>query len=1055
MNGMIAWFARNAVAANLLMVTIIALGLHAVTFKIPLEVFPDIQLDRINVTVPFRGATPEDVEEGVLLRAEEAIFDLQGIKTLRTEAREGAARVIIELKKGVEPRNLLDDVKNRIDAIGTFPGETERPIYSVATRTHEVISVVVAGDLPERELRYFGERVRDDLIALPGITQVTLEAVRPYEISIEISESTLQQYELTFDDVVAAIRQSSLDLSAGSIRTRGGEILLRTKAQAFVSEDFESIVVVTRADGTRLTVGEIASTRDGFEENIIRARFDDQPAVVIEVYRVGDQSAIEVADTVKAYIEDAQARMPPGIGLSYWRDRSRIVKSRLKTLLNSAVQGGILIFLLLALFLRFTVAVWVCVGIPVSFMGALLLLPHFGGTINIISLFAFILVLGVVVDDAIVTGENIYTHLTRREEPEMAVIRGTQEVSIPVTFGILTTVAAFIPLLLIEGVRGKIFAQIPLIVIPVLLFSLVESKLILPAHLRHLDVTRPEGWLVRMQQVVARGLERGIITIYQPVLGAALRQRYLTCSLFLGVGIIVVSLVVSGRVNFVFFPRVQSETARATLKMSPGTPFEVTERHIERMAIAAERLRDKYTDQETGQSAIMSILAMTGSTGGSGAGVSYVGRVMFEIVSPELRTVEVPSSQLVRQWRRAIGTIPGAESLTYRAEIGHGGSPLDIQLSGSNFTQLEEMAEAIKERLRGYPGLFDVSDSFESGKQELRLTIKPEAELLGLSTSNLARQVRQGFFGEQAQRIQRGRDDVRVMVRYPESERRSLENLESMRIRTSLGTEIPFSEVASTALSRGYAVIKRVDRRRVVNVTADVNKETANMEAIKRELIAYLATLKTRFPDVRYSLEGEAREQRESFGSLGTGLAFVLFVIYALLAIPFKSYLQPLIVMSVIPFGVVGAILGHMVLGMSLSMLSLMGMLALVGVVVNDSLVLVDYVNRQRSNGLQPMDAARRAGVARFRAVVLTSLTTFAGLMPLILEKSTQAQFLIPMAVSLGFGILFATFITLLLVPINYLVLEDLLALFGGRSKSSNPGESEVSTRLPSTGEMT
>jgi multidrug efflux pump subunit AcrB len=1037
----IAWFARNGVAANLLMLVILLLGLNAVMTRIPLEVFPEFELDVIYVQIPFRGATPSDVEEGVVTRAEEAIFDLEGIKELRSTATEGSATITVELEKGFDPRNLLDDVKSRIDAISTFPAEVERPTYSVAKRRREVISVVVSGEFDERELRRYGERVRDDIAAIPGITQVELQGVRPYEISIEVSENTLHQHGLTFSDVSEAIKRASLDLSAGSIKTSGGEILLRTKQQAYVESDFASIVVLTRPDGTRLTVQDIADVRDDFEENPVLTRFNGKPAVVVEVFRVGDQNAIEVANKVKAYIEEADTRFPSNVSLSYWRDRSRIVKSRLNTLLKSAVQGGILIFVLLALFLRFSVALWVCVGIPVAFMGALALLPWLGGTINVISLFAFILVLGVVVDDAIVTGENIYTHLKRGENPADAVVRGTKEVAVPVTFGILTTVAAFLPLFMVEGVRGQLFAQIPLIVIPVLLFSLVESKLILPAHLRHLDVMRPDPPLVRLQQRVANGLEQAVVKIYQPCLAAALRQRYFTLSIFIGIAIIVAGLIASGAINFIFFPRVQSELARATLVMPAGTPFETTQAHIERIARAAEQLRDEYVDPGTDESVVRDYMSYAGTTGGTGSGASNIGQVIYEITSPEERTLDVTSSQLVAEWRRKIGVIPGAESLTFRAEIGRGGSPLDVQLSGNDMEQLAAMAEEVKARMREYPGVFDVSDNFEAGKEEVQLAIKPEAELLGLSATDLARQVRQAFFGEQAQRIQRGRDDVRVMVRYPKNERRSIENLESMRIRTPAGVEVPFAEVADVTMGRGFAKIKRVDRRRVVDVSGDVDKESADVEAIKRDLLDYLSSLESRYPAVQFSLEGEAREQRESFSSLGLGLAFVLFVIYALLAIPFKSYGQPFVVMSVIPFGVIGAILGHMLLGMNLSILSLMGMLALVGVVVNDSLVLVDYINRRRAEGMAIMDAVRTAGVARFRAVMLTSLTTFAGLAPLIVEKSTQAQFLIPMAVSLGFGVLFATFITLVLVPINYLVLDDLRHIFGRTPANAAPAE--------------
>ena len=532
---MIAWFARNGVAANLLMLVILATGIHSVSSRIPLEVFPSFELDIIQISVPFRGATSEDVEEAVILRVEEAIFDLDGIKELRATAREGRATITVEVNKGIEPRNLLDDLKNRVDGISTFPAETDRPVYSVATRQREVISVAVSGDLSERELREYGQGVRDDLTSLQGVTQVVLEATRPYEIAVEVGDEVLHQYGITFADVVAAIRRASLDLSAGSIRAAGGEVLLRTKEQAYVADDFSRIQVHSRLDGTLLTLADIASVRDGFEENRIDARFNGQPAVMVEVYRVGNQNAIDVADKVKAYVAGAADRFPPGVTL-----------------------------------VRFSVAIWVCMGIPIAFAGALALLPWLGVSINIVSLFAFILVLGVVVDDAIVTGENIYTRLEAGEPADKAVVTGTLEVAVPVTFGVLTTVAAFIPLLLIEGARGQIFAQIPLIVIPVLLFSLVESKLILPAHLRHISV-RDDGRLTRLQQHVANGLERAIVGVYEPVLAVALRQRYLTLSVFVGVAVIVAAMVRAGHINFVFFPRVQSETARVTLIMPPGT----------------------------------------------------------------------------------------------------------------------------------------------------------------------------------------------------------------------------------------------------------------------------------------------------------------------------------------------------------------------------------------------------------------------------------------------------------------------------------------------------
>ncbi|HRP34375.1 MAG TPA: efflux RND transporter permease subunit [Gammaproteobacteria bacterium] len=1027
---MITWFARNDVAANLLMVTLLALGAWALSARIPLEVFPAFELRTVVVRVPFPGATPAEVEEGITVKIEEAIQDLDGIKQLRSTAVESLGTVVVEVDNRFDPRELMNDVKARVDAVSTFPADAERPVVYVPEIRRDVITVVISGDLPEHELRLVAERVRDELVDLEEITQVELDGVRPYEISIEISEQTLRQYGLTLEQVAAAVRRTSLDLAAGAVRTTGGEVLIRTQGQARAGREFEDIVVRGES-GTRLTVKDLGVVRDGFSEDPLEFRYNGRSAAFIDVYRVGEQSAIEVARVVRDYIASPPGWLPPGVQLDYWRDQSRVVQARLNTLLKSALQGGILILVLLTLFLRPAVAFWVVVGIPVAFMAGIALMPVLGVTINLISLFAFILVLGIVVDDAIVTGENIFTRLQKGEDPLQASIKGTQEIAVPVTFGVLTTVVAFMPLLMIEGVRGQIFAQIPLIVIPVLLFSLVESKLILPAHLKHVRIRNGagDGPLSRLQAAIQRGLERGTQAAYTPVLKASLRNRYLAGAIFGALAIILFSIAIGGHLRFVFFPRIQAETASATLTMPPGTPFDTTAAAIRRINAEAESLRERYRDQDTGESVIKGILASIGSAGGGSTPRTDLGRVVFEIVPPEERTLEVTSSDLVREWRQAIGSIPGAKELSFRAEIGGGGSPLDVQITGPEFGPLRTLAGQVRERLQTYPGVFDITDSFEDGKQEIKLRIRPEAELLGITLDDLARQVRHAFFGFEAQRIQRGREEVRVYVRYPESERRSLDNLATMRIRTPDGAEVPFGEVASAEYGRGFAQIRRVDRNRTINVTADVNKETADIEAIKRDLNDFLAEAVPGYAGVSFTLEGEAREQRESFGSLGYGLMFVLFVIYALLAIPFRSYLQPLIVMSVIPFGAAGAMLGHMIMGMSLTIMSLMGMLALTGVVVNDSLVLVDYINRRRAEGMPLMEAVSTAGAARLRPVLLTSLTTFAGLTPLIFEKSTQAQFLIPMAVSLGFGILFATFITLLLVPLNYLVLEDLRGL--------------------------
>jgi multidrug efflux pump subunit AcrB len=1032
MHGLISWFARNSVAANLLMVFIIVWGLTTLAGRLPLEVFPSFELERVSIRAAFRGASPAEVEEGVTIKIEEAIQELQGIKRITSVANEGSGSVNVEMIKGYDGQKLLDEIKQQVDQISDFPDDVESPSVYIPSRNREVISVIVAGDLPEKELRTLASRVRDDLEALPNVSSVAVSGARDYELAIEVSEAALSRYGITLSEVAQAINNSSLDLAAGSIQTAGGEVLLRTKGQAYGAEDFSSVIVKTRPDGTRLTVGDLANINDGFSEQALEQRYNGQLAIEVDVFRTGLQSAITVADEVKGYIAEASETMPYGVTLGYWRDSSRTVKARLNTLLKSAVQGGLLVMLLLTLFLRFWVAAWVFIGIPVSILGGIALMPHIGVSINLLSLFAFILVLGIVVDDAIVTGENIYTHMRKNPDRVQAAIDGTHEIAVPVTFGVLTTVAAFIPLMLIEGVRGQIFAQIPYIVIPVLLFSIVESKFVLPSHMSHLNFhkkTKPNIF-ARIQHKIADGFEWFVHTLYQPALAFCLRNRYMVLSAFVGGAIIVFSLVSAGHVRFIFFPRVQSETAQVRVEMTDGTPFHITQGHIERITNQVQALQDKYIDPDTNESVIESIMSTAGSAG-RGARGSHVGRVLFEVTPPEHRTMEVSTRELVGELRRQIGSIPGAKNISYRAEIGRGGSPVDIQISGFDFNELQEVAALYKNQLRNYPGISDITDSFEGGKQEIQLSILPEAQQLGLTMAGLASQVRPAFLGTEVQSIQRNRDDVKVIVRYPAEERRSVENLQRLPIRLSNGEELPLSSVADVRMGRGFASITRIDRRRTVNVEADIDKETTDIEAIKRDLEAFTKTLSADYPDIRVSLEGEAREQRDSFGSLQTGLVFVLLIIYTLLAIPFRSYVQPLMVMCVIPFGVVGGILGHMIMGMTLSIMSYMGMLALCGVVVNDSLVLVDYVNRRRREGVDLFSAVRKAGVARFRAVILTSLTTFFGLTPLIFETSTQAQFLIPMAVSLGFGILFATVVTLVLIPVNYLVLEDIKRLFG------------------------
>lgn len=1032
---MISWFARNHVAANLLMISILLIGLMSLNTRIPLEVFPSFESDFIDVQVSLRGATPEDVEQGVTIRIEEAIQDLQGIKKITSRSVEGSAQVTIEAENGYDAKDLLTDIKSRVDSINTFPVDAEKPIVSIMQRIRDVISVTVASDYSEREIREFAEQVREDLLRLPSVTQLSLDAVRDYEININISQDKLRQYELSLDDISTAISNTSVDMSAGNIRTEGGDVLVRSKNQAYRQNDFENIVIKTNADGSMLRVRDIANVDDSFEETPMRARFNGQQGALIEIYRIGQQSAIDVADQVKNYIEERQTTLPAGFTLSYWDDDSEIVKARLNTLITNALQGGFLVLLLLTLFLRPSIAFWVFIGIPISFMGAFIMMPIFGISINIMSLFGFILVLGIVVDDAIVTGENIYRHSQTASSGIEAAINGTKEVATPVTFGILTTVAAFLPLAFIDGVRGALFAQIPVIVIPVLLFSLIESKFVLPSHLSAIKLRHQKGKQSKFslfQQRFADGFESAILKYYNPILRIALAHRLTTLALFIGVFVLIMAFISSGWTKFVFFPRIPSETARANITMPVGTSFDVVDNYTTKMATAAKQLQEKYRNDD-GESLILNILAITGGR------QDNAGRVRFEMVPTEKNTTGIGTREIVAEWRQLIGPLPGAESVTFRAEIGRAGNPIDVQLSAADLGLLSNVSDKVKERIASYPGTFEIADSLSNGKEELQIELTQQGYAMGMSTTQVTRQVRNAFFGAQIQRIQRGRDDIRVMLRFPLNERSAITNLSDMLINTPNGGKVPLSHVARLIPSKSPSAINRIDRYRTVNITADIDKENTNMTVLNTDLKTYLDELMGQYPGVAYTLEGEAREQADSFNSLTWGLVFVFFIIYCLLAIPFKSYIQPIIVMSVIPFGAIGAVIGHWIMGMNLTIMSMLGIMALIGVVVNDSLVLVDFINKRKEEGRDVLQAVLVAGQSRFRPVMLTSITTFTGLMPLLFEKSMQAQFLIPMAVSLGFGIIFATMITLVLVPVNYMLVEDTKALFNIKNnKSSN-----------------
>lgn len=1049
--GLLSWFASNHVAANLLMLLIITSGLLTI-FTIKVEFFPEFNLDVITVTVPYLGASPSDVEEGVVTRVEESIAAVDGIKRLTSTAGEGAGMIFAEVEEYADSTEVLDDIKAEVDRIITFPEETEKPIITEIMTRYEVVTIVLYGDVSEKTLKRLAEQVRDDLTAMENISQVDIAGVRPYEISIEVSEKTLRRYGLSFDQVAKAVRESSLDIPAGSVKTTGGEILVRTEGQKYFGREFERIIVLTRNDGTKVRLRDIATVKDDFEDVDLYSRFDGKPAALVKVFRVGDQGALDVADTVHRYTEEKRSSLPAGCSMATWEDQSVVLRSRIGLLTRNAYLGLALVFICLTLFLNIRLAFWTTLGIPISFLGAFWLMPRFDVSLNMISLFAFIMSLGLVVDDAIVVGENIFTYRRQGMDPMKAAIKGVREMAAPVTLAILTTVFAFVPLLYIIGVMGKILRVIPIVVISVLMVSLVEALLILPAHLSSNVfagrfkmfnfIIRIFNVIDRIQMWTEKRLEAFVNGRFADFVIRAVKWRYVTLATGCAIFVITIGFILGGYIKIVFFDPVEADNMIATLTMPQGTPAEQTEAIVKRIEQAAEQVRREFDARRIGKPSIIKHMATTigaqpaaqggGPVRGIGAvSAAHLGEVNVELLGAEER--DLSSNDLKNRWREIVGDVAGVSSLTFISEFMTTGEAINVELSHQNFDILLQSVERLKSILREYAGVSDISDSFEAGKAELKLELKDTGRTLGLTLSDLARQVRQGFYGEEAQRIQRGRDDIRVMVRYPEEQRKSLADIENMRIRLPNGTEIPFKTVADVKYGRGYATIRRAERRRVVSVTADVDETLVTARDVNKDLVRnVLPSLTREFPGLQYRFAGEERERSESFSSLLVTFPLALMAIYGLLAVQFRSYLQPVIVMSAIPFGIVGAVIGHVLMGFvfmtkfNLGLLSMFGIVALSGVVVNDSLILIDLINRERKSGVTLSQVVRDCATRRFRPIMLTTLTTFFGLVPMMLERSLQARFLIPMAISLAFGVMFATMITLLLVPSLYMIIEDI-----------------------------
>jgi len=1046
MEKLISWFVNNKVVSNLLMIIIIITGATAIPM-LKMEVFPEIDLNIINVTAVYPGATPTDVEEAICIKIEERLQGLDGVKKVTSNASENVGNINIEIISGQDPNEMLDKIKAKVDAIDTFPENVEKPICRKIAGSNPVISVAVHGDLDDNSLNKLTEDIKDEIDGLPEVTFTSIVADLENEIKINIKESALRKYNLSFQQIARSIQEWSLNMPSGTIKTQDGEILIRSNNQGYTVYDFSKIPVIINPNGSIVYLGDISEIKDTFSDQFeLDFQFNGGKANLITVFRVGNQNALDVSAAVKEFVETKNQELPASVKVTAWDDEARILSGRIETIVRNAQQGFMLVILVLALFLKPKLAFWVSLGIPISFMGGFWLFAPLDLSINMLSLFTFILVLGIVVDDAIVVGENIALFKERGMNPVDAAVKGAMQVATPVFFAVLTTMVTFSPMLAVEGEIGSIWRIFPLVVISVLVWSLIESLTILPAHLAHSSDDEPKNPILlmvskkwgHMQDRIVKGLDHVRHNIYRPILIKAVNHPFSALSFAAGIFILTIGIMLSGILKFSFFPAVEDDLAIATIEYPSGTPIEVTRKGYDKLEESAKTLESELNEEFPEQAVIRNRLSTIGylpmltktSRGPGNLDALFVGpnmaEVALELAPSENRTIS--TEEIVRKWRSIMPDLPGVKELSFKSDLFSAGDPINIQLSSKYIDDLVLAKNELKAQLVRFPGVFDVSDTYNIGKEEISINLLPAAKNYGVNMMMVANQVRQAFYGLEVQTIQRGRNELKVMLQYPEDQRSSISDLENMMILTPTGSTIPVRQIAQLEIGEGLASIERKNRKRSINVTADVDLTVTNgNEVIATVMSSIMPKILQQYNSVAYSLEGEQQEQGENLRSLGKNFVLAMLVVYMLLAIPFKSYFQPLVVMSSIPFGMTGAVLGHIFLGLNLSVLSMMGIVALTGVVVNDSLVMVDFINRYRAEGNSIKDAVLEAGPRRFRPIFLTSLTTFVGLVPLILEKSTQAKFMIPMAVSLSFGVLFATAITLLLVPVSYLTLEKYL----------------------------
>ncbi len=1017
--GPIAWFIDNPVAANILMLFFIIGGLYWST-QIKQEVFPEFTIDQVIVSVEYPGASPEEIEKGILLPIEEAIDGLDGIDDVISKANEGYGTVIIEASNDANIYQLYQDVKNEIDRITTFPADAEEPNVYIPSRKREVITLIIYGNKDEKTLREWAENIKDKLLNFKDISSVELLGDKRYEITIEIDRDTLRKYNLTLEDVSKKIREYNLELPAGKIETRNGDILVKVNERREYGKELYDIPIVKTEFGKVVTLGNIAKIKDNFEEVNRFIKYNGYPALGIEVFRVGNQKPIEISNTVKKFIKEFNPQLPKGLHLAYVNDRAEIFSQRIDLLLRNGKLGLILVFILLAIFLELRLAFWVMLGIPISFLGSMLLFPHFNVSINMISLFAFIICLGIVVDDAIVVGENIYRFKQEGKTFKEAAYLGTKEVMTPVIFSVLTNMIAFLPMYFVPGVMGKIFRIIPVIVISVFTISLLESLLVLPAHIGH-QKERPKkylNFLNNFQQKISNFLLKVIHKVYGPVLKFCIRYRYVTFVCAIIILILAISYVKSGRIGIVFFPKVESDFAYVSFELPVESSVFDTIKVANQLVKNAKKIIQNNGKDKLARGIFTSI-------------TNNKGYIKVFLTPPKVRPIS--TSKFTKKWRELSKNISGLKTLKFFSDFGGPGSgaSLTVELQHRDINSLKMASKELAEYLKTFKNVTDIDEGYQEGKIQYNLKINDRGKALGINTIFLGRQLRNYYYGSEPKRFLRGTNEVRIKVKAPEKERDFKYFFETFLVTLPNGVKVPLKDVANVEKVRAYTVIERHNFRRIVDVTANVTPENQTTKIINILQHEFLPHLQKKYPGLSYSFEGKQSDLKESMSSLFKGLLTAILIIYIMLAIPFKSYFQPMIIMTVIPFGIIGAIVGHILLGYDLNLVSMFGIVALTGVVINDSMVLIDFANRMRREKKESFyNAVYEAGIKRFRPIILTTLTTFFGLMPMIFETSRQARFLIPMAISLGFGILFSTFIVLILVPGIYVILEDFINFF-------------------------